>query len=224
MRDGARPIAPLDLTLYYVTAAAERTPRGLLKTVEDALAGGVTLVQYRGAHACRRIAFDEALALRRFLARRGIPLLVNDHIDLALAIEADGAHIGQNDLPVAVARKLLGPRRHLGLTINNTAHLEQARAGGELALVDYLGIGPVFPTQTKANPAPTVGLNRLRELVGKSPLPVVAIGGITDATAASVRATGVSGIAVVSAISAAPDVTAAARALRATPPPPVTTG
>lgn len=211
------PRPTLDLTLYYVTDALGRTARGLIETVAQAIAGGVTLVQYRSAHLCKRAAFDEALALRHFLAPRGVPLLVNDHIDLALAVDADGAHVGQNDLPVAVARKLLGPRRHLGLTLNNTAQLDRARVGGDLELADYLGIGPVFPTQTKANPAPMLGLVRLRELVEKSPLPVVAIGGITTDTAAAVRATGVSGIAVVSAISTAPDATAAARALRAQP-------
>jgi thiamine-phosphate pyrophosphorylase len=199
-----------DFSLYLVTDASERCRLGLLDTVDAALAGGVTLVQYRSVHPRRGAAYAEALALRRLLARRGAPLLINDHADLALAVDADGLHLGQRDLPPAVARRLLGPGKLLGLSINNAAQL----AAADFSLLDYIGVGPVFATQTKPDASPVVGLERLAALVRQSPVPVVAIGGISVENAAAVRATGAAGLAVVSAICSAPDPAAAAAVLR----------
>jgi len=202
------------LTLYIVTGAPENCRLGLLDTVDAAVAGGATLVQYRAAHEKKGAAYVEALALRQLLAKRGVPFLVNDHVDLALAVDADGAHIGQRDLPPAAARRLLGGGKILGLSVNNTAQLAAADAAGDLALLDYIGCGPVFPTLTKRDTFPVVGLQRLAEFVRRAaPLPVVAIGGITAENAADVRSTGVAGIAVVSAVCAAADPAAACRKL-----------
>jgi thiamine-phosphate pyrophosphorylase len=199
------------LKTYLVTDAPERCRLGLLETVEAAVAGGVTLVQYRSVHEKKRAAYEEARALSELLRRRGVPLLVNDHIDLALAVGADGAHVGQRDLPAAAARALLGAGKLLGLSVNNLDQLEAARTAGDLAAVDYIGVGPIFPTRTKADTFPVVGVERLAILVRESPVPVVGIGGVTIENAASVRAAGAAGVAVVSAICGASDPCAAAR-------------
>ena len=138
-----------------------------------------------------------------------MPFLINDHIDLALAVNADGAHIGRRDLPPQVARRLLGTGRLLGLSTNNARQLEAT----DFSLLDYIGIGPVFTTGTKRDASPVVGVEELARLVALSPCPVVAIGGITPDKAASVRSAGIAGLAVVSAVCGAPDPAAAARAL-----------
>lgn len=196
-------------SLYLVTDAPERCRFGLLDTVAAALDGGVTLVQYRATHPHKRHCYEEARALRNLLAKKSVPLIINDHVDLALAVDADGVHVGQKDLPPAVARRLIGPLRLLGLSITNAAQL----AAADFSLLDYIGIGPVFATQTKLDAAPVVGLERLAALTAQSPVPVVAIGGISLENAPAVRATGVAGLAVVSAICGANDPAAAARRL-----------
>uniref|UniRef100_UPI0005BBFD57 thiamine phosphate synthase n=1 Tax=Geminisphaera colitermitum TaxID=1148786 RepID=UPI0005BBFD57 len=141
---------------------------------------------------------------------------INDHIDLALAVDADGAHVGQNDLPVNIARRLLGPRKLLGLSITHPSQLPLPPSPAAAAIVDYLGIGPVYPTGSKADAAPALGLPLFaRMTTDAAPLPVIAIGGITLANTPALFAAGAAGIAVVSALSATPDPTAAARALRA---------
>jgi thiamine-phosphate pyrophosphorylase len=182
----------------------------LLATVEAAIDGGVTLVQYRSTHPLKGAAYAEALALRQLLSSRSIPLIINNHADLALALDADGLHIGQHDLPPPVARRLLGKNKLLGLSINN--HTQLAKT--DFSLLDYIGIGPIFATQTKPDASPVVGLEHLAALVRQSPLPVVAIGGISSENATATRATGVAGLAVVSAICSAPNPAAAAALLR----------
>ncbi|MDR2513207.1 MAG: thiamine phosphate synthase [Puniceicoccales bacterium] len=204
------PDLPESLSLYLVTDAPDRCRLGLLDTVVAAVEGGVSLVQYRTVHAHKGAAYAEAQALRALLAVRRVPLLVNDHIDLALAVDADGAHIGRRDLPPQAARRLLGPGRWLGLSTNNLRQLEAT----DFSLLDYIGIGPIFPTGTKRDVSPVVGVEKLACLVARSPCPVVAIGGITLGVAASVRAAGVAGLAVASAICGAVNPAAAARALR----------
>ncbi|MDR2862373.1 MAG: thiamine phosphate synthase [Puniceicoccales bacterium] len=197
---------PAILHLYLVTDAPERCRLGLLDTVAAAVAGGVTLVQYRAVHPRKRACYEEARALRELLNARGVPLIINDHIDLALAVDAAGAHVGQRDLPPEAARRLLGPGRLLGLSVNNAVQL----AAADFSLLDYIGIGPVFATQTKADASPVVGVERLAALVQQSPVPVVGIGGISQGNAALVRTAGVAGVAVVSAICGAEDPAAAA--------------
>jgi thiamine-phosphate pyrophosphorylase len=200
-----------DLTLYLVTDRPAVYPRGLLAGVEAALEGGVGVVQYRFSDGTRREHYETACALRDLLRVHGVPLIINDSVDLALAVDADGVHVGQTDLPVDVARRLIGRDRMLGLSITQPAQLAQV----DPTLVDYLGVGPVFPTGSKADAAPALGLDELRRIVAASPLPVVAIGGINLERASTVFATGVAGIAVVAALSLAGDPTTAARALRA---------
>ena len=198
------------LHLYLVTDEAAKCRHSLLETVQRAVDGGVTIVQYRSTNPDAGTCYREALPIRDFLASRGVPFIVNNRIDLALALDADGVHIGQRDLPVPAVRAMIGPDRILGLSVSNADQLRAVDA----ALVDYLGMGPVFPTISKLNAPPVLGVDGFAALASQSPLPVVAIGGLDAERARLVRATGVaSGIAVVSAICGAEDPEAAARAL-----------
>ena len=198
------------LHLYLVTDEAAKCRHSLLETVQRAVDGGVTIVQYRSTNPDAGTCYREALPIRDFLASRGVPFIVNNRIDLALARDADGVHIGQRDLPVPAVRAMIGPDRILGLSVSNADQLRAVDA----ALVDYLGMGPVFPTISKLNAPPVLGVDGFAALASQSPLPVVAIGGLDAERARLVRATGAaSGIAVVSAICGAEDPEAAARAL-----------
>ncbi len=204
----------IDLALYLLTDTALcGGGQGVVDTVVAAVAGGVTAVQLRDPDAHPRDLVALGTRLREELRGTGVPLLVNDRADVAAAIGADGVHLGQHDLPVTAARALLGPDALVGWSVQVPDHL--ARLSEELAgTVDYLGVGPVFPQRTKADAAPPGGLDVLAEIVAKADLPCVAIGGVTVANAAAVRATGAAGIAVVSAICGQGDPGAAARALR----------
>jgi len=204
----------INYTLYLVTDAPERYPGGLLAGVEAAVSGGASVVQYRATTGTRRQLYETARALHDLLRPRGVPLIINDQVDLALAIDAEGVHVGQNDLPVEVVRAMIGSKKLLGLSITAAAQLD---AIPEKA-VDYLGIGPVFPTISKDDAAPALGLEQLARLTAHTQLPVVAIGGISLENAAKVFATGVAGLAVVSVLSLATDPAAVARSLRETKP------
>jgi thiamine-phosphate pyrophosphorylase len=143
----------------------------------------------------------------------GVPLIVNDRVHLAAALGAAGAHVGQGDLDPRAARTMLGPDALLGLSVQTVQHVTAARDLGP-GIIDYLGVGPVWPQATKPDAAEPAGLRRLREIVDASPWPCVAIGGVDANRAPSVRATNAAGIAVVSAICGQPDVALATRALR----------
>jgi thiamine-phosphate pyrophosphorylase len=197
----------LDLATYLITDRALCGPRGVTAVVQAAIAGGVSIVQLRDPEAKTGRLVDEARALLRLLRPAGIPLIVNDRVDVALAADADGVHVGQLDMPVADARKLLGRDRILGLSISSLAELERAQLDG----VDYLGVGPIFATQTKPDAAPPIGLAELSEIVARTRLPIAAIGGIQLTNAAQTIEAGAVGVAVVSAICAAPDPAAATR-------------
>jgi thiamine-phosphate pyrophosphorylase len=199
-------MAALDLSLYLVTDRALCGSRGLLMTVEAALKGGITVLQYRAKDQDLRSSVAEAAELATMARRFRVPFIVNDNLDVALAVEADGLHIGQDDLPAARARHLLGPDKILGLSVTRQADL----ATIDPQLVDYVGLGPVFATSTKPDAAPPLGLDDFRHLRAAIALPVVAIGGIDLQRAAAVIAAGADGLAVVSAICAAADPTAAA--------------
>ena len=171
-------------------------------------------MQYRATTGTSRHLYETAGALRDLLRPRHVPLIINDQVDLALAVDADGVHVGQNDLPVNIVRRLIGPGKLLGLSITSPEQLDTV----QLKIVDYLGLGPVFPTISKDDAAPSLGLQQLASLVARTTLSTVAIGGISLANASAVFAAGVTGLAVVSALSLASDPAAAARALRATKP------
>lgn len=203
---------PIDYTVYLVTDAPERYgARGLLGSVEAALAGGVSVVQYRATTGSRRHLYETACALKKLLQSHRVPLIINDQVDLALAVDADGVHVGQGDLPAEVVRRLVGPGKWVGLSITAEEQLAAVPSGS----VDYLGIGPVFPTISKDDAAPAVGVDGLARMCARTELPVVAIGGITVENAPALFAAGAEGVAVVSAFSRSADPAAAARAFRA---------
>lgn len=202
----------VDYSLYLVTDAALSLGRGSLEIVGAAIAGGVTVVQYREKSSSTRLMLEEARALAALCRSKGIPFIVNDRLDLALAVDADGLHVGQDDMPVALARRLLGPGKILGVSVGSVEEARQARAEG----ADYLGASPVFDTPTKTDAPRALGLDGLRALAAAIDLPIVAIGGINARNAAQILEAGASGLAVVSAIVSMPDPESAARALRST--------
>lgn len=164
--------------------------------------GGATLVQLREKHLSPREFYREAVAALRVARERGVRLIINDRVDLALALEADGVHLGQDDLPPVAARRLLGAQVVIGYSTHDVA---QAADAARLP-VDYVAIGPVFPTKTKQNPDPIVGLDGVARVRAILPphLPLVAIGGITPENAPAVIAAGADAVAVVGALLAAP--------------------
>ncbi len=200
----------IDYSLYLVTDRALARGRPLADVVRAAVAGGVTCVQLREKEASARefaVAARELLALLRPL---GVPLIVNDRIDVALAAGADGVHVGQQDLSVADARRLGPPGWIVGVSAESVADAARAERDG----ADYVGASPVFATPTKADHAPPLGLAGLRALRAATKLPLVAIGGLHAGNARETIRAGADGLAVVSAIVAADDPRAAAAELR----------
>lgn len=178
--------------------------------VEQAIQGGVTHIQLREKTASTRHFLAVGQRLKKILAPRRIPLLINDRLDIALALDADGVHLGQSDLPYPIARTLLGPSKIIGLTVENVSQALLANTFD----VDYIGVGPVFTTTSKQDAPPTLGLSGLSEIVQLSNHPVIAIGGIHAANIKEVLATHVEGVAVISAITHASHPELATRQLR----------
>lgn len=168
------------------------------------------MVQYRNKIDPPRRVYEKAQPLRTLAAALNVPFLINDRCDIALAVNADGVHLGQSDLPLDLARKLMGSKRIIGISTHCAEEVRAATRGG----ADYIGFGPIFPTTTKPDHEPVVGLAGLRHIRALTPLPIFAIGGITEATVAEVVAAGANGIAVTSAILDAPDIPHAVNALR----------
>ncbi|GAL16652.1 thiamin-phosphate pyrophosphorylase [Vibrio maritimus] len=185
--------------LYLVTDEKQDIDT-LLQVVKQAVEGGVTMVQLREKHHDVRAFISKAKAVKQVLAGTGVPLIINDRVDVALAVEAEGVHLGQTDMPAAQARKLIGDDRILGLSIESEAQLEEAKS----LPIDYIGLSAIFATPTKTNTKTHWGLSGLTEALKKTALPVVAIGGINEANLTDVASTGVHGVAIVSAISHAP--------------------
>jgi thiamine-phosphate pyrophosphorylase len=199
----------IDLSLYLVVGADVTARRPVLDVVREAVAGGVTAVQLREKTAATRSFIDEARALVALLRPLGIALIINDRVDVALACGADGVHVGQDDMRVDDVRRLIGNDGIVGLSVTNLAEAGVV----DIARVDYVGVGPVFSTATKRDAAVPLGLAGTADVCRAVALPAVAIGGIEAANAQAVFATGVQGIAVVSAICAARDPREAARRL-----------
>ena len=197
------------LKLYLVTDRDLSLGRSLEEVVCEAVAGGVTIVQLREKDAATGEFVELARRLMAVLKPLGVPLIINDRVDVALAVDADGVHIGQSDMSYADARRLLGPDKIIGLSVENFEDLEAANALD----VDYIGISPVYGTPTKTDTAEPFGLEGLRKAVQMSVHPTVAIGGMNASTVQDVMAAGTDGVAVVSAICSAPSPRAAAAEL-----------
>jgi thiamine-phosphate pyrophosphorylase len=200
----------LRLVLHVLTDREWSRGRDMLSVAAAALDGGATVIQLRDKTASTRLLIEEGLALRALTRVRGALLIVNDRVDVALAVEADGAHVGQDDMPVGFARRLLGPHRILGVSAATMEEADEALAGG----ADYLGVGPIFPSLGKADAGPATGVDLLTELAERYATPLVAIGGITAENATAVVRAGACGVAVITAVVSAEDITAASRQLR----------
>ena len=195
----------IDLTLYLITRSGE----ALIKMVHEAIKGGVTAVQLRDKESSVHEMITLAQGLKEMLKPLGIPLLINDRVDVALAVGADGVHLGQSDLSVKEARAILGNEAFIGLS---TGTREEVMAA-ENEDVDYLGVGPVFHTESKVYQGKPCGLEGLKELCALSRRPVVAVGGMNEINARKALERGAAGIAVVSTIFNAPCPKTAARSL-----------
>lgn len=188
--------------LYVILDPSVCPDRPLLDVVQVAASAGATLFQYRNKTASMKEAYAEALVLRTVAQELGVLFIVNDRCDLALAVDADGVHLGQGDLPLDLARKVMGPEKLIGISTHNPEQVQAATAGRP----DYLGFGPIFKPGSKNDHDPVVGvagLNRIRLL---TPLPIFAIGGITLGQVENVMSAGANGVAVISAILKASDI------------------
>ena len=200
----------LDLSLYLVTDRSLTLNRPLLEVVEQAVKGGVTVVQLREKDCSSKDFYEEAVKLKKLLSSYNVPLIINDRLDIALAVDAEGLHIGQHDIPYPIARKLLGKNKIIGLSIENLKDMERANEWD----VDYIGLSPVFNTSTKTDTAKALGLEGVRQLTNISKHPSVGIGGINHFNAASILQAGANGLAVVSAIMSQPNPMEAAKELK----------
>ncbi|WNY24705.1 Thiamine-phosphate synthase [Methanolapillus millepedarum] len=200
----------IDYSVYVITDSVICPPERLLFQVEEAILGGATVIQLREKKADSLTSYKTAEALLSVTKKYGVALIVNDRADIMLAADCDGLHVGQKDLPVAVARKLIGPGKILGVSVSTVREAKKAQEDG----ADYLGVGAIFPTGTKPD-ADAVALNTLHEIKESAGLPVVAIGGISKETIPQLAGTKIDGVAVVSAVMASPRPRAAAEEIRA---------
>ena len=191
----------IDYSLYLVTDRGMAGGRSTLAIVTAAVSGGVTCVQLREKDCSTLEFIEQALAIKIFLETRVVPLIINDRIDVALAIAADGVHLGQSDMPLETARKIAGRSMLIGISAESVQDAVEAEKGA----ADYLGVSPIYATPTKSDTAPPLGLEGLREIRKRVKIPLVAIGGLNKSNAAEVIRHGADGVAVVSAIVAADD-------------------
>jgi len=193
--------------LYIILDPSVCPARPLVDVLTTAAEAGASLFQYRNKTASMKDAYVEALALRRAAAKAGVLFIINDRCDLALALNADGVHLGQGDLPLDLAKKVMGPDKLIGISTHNPDQVREATAGKP----DYLGFGPIFKPGSKQDHDPVVGLEGLRAMRSLTSLPTFAIGGIQIDQAGEVMRAGANGVAVISAILKAPDISLAVK-------------
>ncbi len=190
-----------ELKLYLVTDRYDFSDEMFLKIVEEACQNGVTMVQLREKDTTTRHFYQLAVEVKQITDRYDIPLIINDRIDICLAMDADGVHIGDDEMPIKVVRSLIGPEKILGVSTKTTERAREAKKEG----ADYLGVGAIFPTKTKQNPQRT-SVETLKTIIEEVELPVVAIGGIKEDNMETFKNTGIDGVAVVSDIMLAENV------------------
>ncbi|WP_411337948.1 thiamine phosphate synthase [Ruminococcus gauvreauii] len=196
----------IDYTLYLCTDRELMSTETLEEAVEKAIKGGCTVVQLREKHCSSREFYQAAMNIREITRKYQVPLIINDRVDIALAIDADGVHVGQSDLPASVVRSIIGEDKIVGVSAAKVSEAEQAVKDG----ADYLGVGAMFPTDTKTDARP-VTMEELRAIRSAADVPIVVIGGINQKTVHHFKDTGIDGLAVVSAVIAAEDIEQAAR-------------
>lgn len=199
----------IDYSLYLVTDRDLSSGRSILEIVEAAVRGGVTCVQLREKECSTLEFIEQAFAIKERLKTLNIPLIINDRLDVAQAVRADGVHLGQTDMPLKMAREIVKESMIVGISAESLEDAIQAEKGG----ADYLGVSPIYATPTKTDTAPPLGLEGLRTIRAAVDIPLVGIGGLNQDNAASVIRSGADGVAVVSAIVAAVDPEKAARRL-----------
>lgn len=197
-----------DLKLYLVTHRYDDNEATFLAKIAAACENGVTMVQLREKMLSTRAYFELAQRVKLITDRYQIPLIIDDRVDICLAVDAAGVHIGDDELPVAMTRQLIGPDKVLGVSTKTVETAVAAVAAG----ADYLGVGAIFPTQTKAN-APVTPIATLKAITAQVAVPVVAIGGVKEANLATLKDTGIAGVAIVSEIMQAPDIAHKVQAL-----------
>ena len=199
----------MDYSVYLVTDRGLARGRTTYEIVRAAVKGGVSCVQMREKLCSTREFIDEALTIRSFLADHGVPLIINDRVDVALAVGADGVHLGQSDMALQTARQLVPQGMIVGISAESVSDAVAAQKGG----ADYLGISPIYATPTKTDTAEPLGLEGLKAIRSTVDLPLVGIGGLNANNADAVIKNGADGVAVVSAIVGADDPEAATRDL-----------
>lgn len=202
----------MDWTLYVITDAQLSRGRSHLEVAREAIKGGASLIQFRDKEMTTRELVETARRLKELTKKKGVPFIINDRLDVALAVDADGVHVGQDDMPAALTRQLIGPDKILGVSASTVEEALQAEREG----ADYVSASPVFTTPTKPDAPPPTGLEGLRAIVEAVNLPVIAIGGINEENVTEVMEAGAQGVAVISAVVSAPDIAAASRRLRET--------
>lgn len=200
----------IDYSLYLITDRSFLKGRSLKTVVEDSILGGATMVQVREKNISTREFFKVALEVKEVTDHYKIPLIINDRIDIAQAINADGVHLGQDDMPLKIARKILGKNKIIGISAGTLEEALEAERDG----ADYLGIGAIFYTGTKKDIDVPLGIETLKDIYQNINIPAVAIGGINENNFREVLATGVNGISIISAILGKEDIKAAARSLK----------
>jgi thiamine-phosphate pyrophosphorylase len=200
----------VDYSLYLVTDRGLSRGRSTREIVTAAVHGGATVVQLREKDCSTREFIEQALAIKKFLKDQSVPLIINDRVDVAQAVKADGVHLGQTDMPLGMAKKILGDSMIIGISAESLLDAIEAEKGG----ADYLGVSPIYATPTKTDTAPPLGLEGLREIRKTVKIPLVGIGSLNRDNAAEVIRNGADGVAVVSAIVADNDPKAAAVALK----------
>ena len=200
---------PVDMTLYFITDSTSVPEERFLPVVEAACKGGATLVQLREKDKSTREYMELATATHEITARYGIPLIIDDRVDVAMAIGAEGVHVGQSDMPVRLARKLMGPDRIVGATTKTVPQALEAYEQG----ADYLGCGAIYPTTTHVKTVITP-VETLKDVVKAVPIPVNAIGGLNKDNIFVLKGSGIAGVCAVSAIMKAADPEMAARELK----------
>ena len=199
----------IDYSVYLVTDSRDKSEEEFLAIIEEAIKGGTSIVQLREKTASTKDFYELALKVKEITSRYDVPLLINDRIDIALAIDSEGVHIGQDDMPADIARAIIGDEKILGVSASTVDEAVKAQKDG----ADYIGSGAIFPTSTKDD-ADSVSKDELKGIVNSIDIPVVAIGGITLENAQELKDTGISGFSVVSAIMGAKDPQEASKKLK----------
>lgn len=192
----------VDFRLYVITGEEFHPGRPLLEVMKEALEGGADFIQLRDKKSTKKQILEKAKALRELTKQYNVPFIVNDHIDIAIAVNADGVHLGQDDLPLREARNIIGDKKIIGISTHSLEQAREAERGG----ADYIGVGPIFPTQTKEDVVEPVTLSYLREVVENISIPFVPIGGIKLHNVDEVLDAGAKNVCVVSEVVGSEDV------------------